>query len=89
MAAQNLSQRVFSIRVDAIFRKIEISKKSYDVHFIFIYILRISLVFYSRYKIATGRGPAEEAVQKNGFVCERFCATTLFSKNVLKFVHVP
>ena len=58
-----------------------------SLHFIFIYIFRIFLVFCSRCKIATGSVPAEEAVQKkNGFFCERFCAAILFSKNLLKFV---
>ena len=40
--------------------------------------IRIFLFFCSRCKIATG-------CQKNGFVCERFYAAILFSKNLLKF----
>ena len=36
------SKIIVSIKVDAIFRKIEILKKSYDVHFIYIYFQNLS-----------------------------------------------
>ena len=39
-------------------------EKSYDAHFILIYIFRIFFVFCSRYKIATGSGLA---AKKNSF----------------------
>ena len=41
-----LSKTVFSIKVDAIFRKIEISKKSYDVHFIFYIFIYIFYIYF-------------------------------------------
>ena len=41
-----LSKTVFSITVDTIFRKIEISKKSYEVYFIFIHIFSESFSFF-------------------------------------------
>ena len=70
------------VSIVGLFRKIEIPKKSYDAYFIFIYIYRIFLVFCSRWKIATGSGPA---AKRNGFDCERFCIAILFSKNLLNF----
>ena len=57
------------------------------LHF-YIYFQNLSR-FCSGCKTATISGPAEEAVQKNGFICERFCAAILFSQNLLKFFHVP
>ena len=41
-----------------IYIKIEILKKSYGAHFIFIYMFRIFLVCCPRCKIAAGSGPA-------------------------------
>ena len=69
-------EKKFFLLVDALFRKIVISKKSFDAHLIFIYIFRIFLVFCSRCKSATGSGPA--AKKKDLFA--RFCAIFFFKK---------
>ena len=49
------SENIYKNEVSIVgfFRKIKISKKCYDAHFIFIYMFRIFLVFCSRCKVAT------------------------------------
>ena len=72
-------EKKFFLLVDALFRKMVISKKSFDAHFIFIYIFRIFLVFCSRCKSATGSGPA---AKKKIYLRD---SAPFFSKNLSTF----
>ena len=55
------------VSIAEFFRNLDFSKKSYDAHFIYIYISRIFLVFCFSCKIGTGSGP----VAKKKRICLR------------------